>query len=159
MQKKEQCLKCEWMKTGECLGLRVESIFNGCIHFQRAVDSASCIRALPVYVYKNPLFAGCSNDGISSMFDELLLICDDGNERIDPDNLPENLCKVVTRTIAGREYKHIEPFVQHDEGCTGWMSGGSLAYSSDARFHDISDYPLSIHDRQETWAQYEALSS
>lgn len=114
------------------------------------------MKALPLYVYSNKGFKGCSNNGISEKYDRLLLIHEEGFIDIDENDLPENLVKVVTRNLFGREYKHIEPYKKADK--VGYMSGGSLAYSSDSRFRKVSEYPLSIHDRQETQEQYDQLS-
>ena len=105
------------------------------------------MKALPIYIYKNPLFKGCSNNGITEKFDSLLLVHKEGFIDVDENNLPENLVKVVTRQLFDGVYKHIEPYKKSDRG--GYMSGGSLAYCSDSRFSQVSKYPLSIHDREE----------
>ncbi len=110
------------------------------------------MKALRIYVYKNDLFKGCSNNGISEKFDELLLVCEDGNVDIDENNIPENLV-VIAEGFRG--YKYIRPYKEPEH--LGWMSGGSIAYSSDARFN--SQYPLKIHDRQETQEMYDRLSN
>lgn len=112
------------------------------------------MKALPIKVYRNNN-GDCSNGGITSRHDELLLICDDGFIPIDEENPPERLVQIVTRVLFGREYKHIEPYAPIKSGCVGYMSGGSFGYSCDSRFTRISDYPLSIHDRQETQEQYD----
>lgn len=114
------------------------------------------MKALPIYVYSNKSFGGSSNGGITEKFDNLLLIHKEGFIDIDENNPPENLVKVVTRQLHDGEYKHIEPYKKATG--IGYMSGGSLAYTSDSRFSQISKYPLSIHDRQETQEQYDALS-
>lgn len=114
------------------------------------------MRALPLYVLSNQTFKGCSNNGVSEKFDKLLLIHDEGFIDIDENDIPENVVKVITRNIMGKEYKHIEPY--HKPIGVGWMFGGSYASTSDSRFYKISQYPLAIHDRQETQEQYDALS-
>ena len=114
------------------------------------------MKALNILIYKFPL-GDCTNRGISSKFNDLLLTCDKaGGKDIDEKNPPENLCKLVTRNIAGKEYKYIEPVKPVKKGNVGYCSGGNIAYSNDARFP--SDYPLSIHDRQDTQEQYDALT-
>lgn len=113
------------------------------------------MKALPINVFKAKGYGDCSNGGITSRYDRLLLICDDGYIDIDEQNPPENLVKIVTRKLAGREYKHIEPYAPIRNDCVGYMSGGALAYSSDSRFANLSQYPLSVHDRQETQEQYD----
>ena len=112
-------------------------------------------RALRVDIFKSK-HGDCSNHGISERFREIFLLCDDGNEEIDMDTPPENLCKVVTRNLWGNEYKHVEP-VTRPTG-VGWMSGGCVVYSCDSRFRDFSQYPLVLHDRQETQEEYNTYS-
>lgn len=113
------------------------------------------MKALPISIYKDSRLGDCSNHGISSRYTEVLLICDEGFINIDENNPPENLVKLVTRNLFGREYKHIEP-VARPTG-VGWMSGGSLVYSCDSRFRRMSEYPLCLHDRQETQEQYDSM--
>ena len=105
------------------------------------------MNALSISVYRNNLYRGCSNNGVSENFNELLLICEDGNTTIDETNKPENLVVLVTRKIGGREYKHIEPY--QDTKTIWYMAGGAIGYSCDSRFRAISEYPLQIHDRME----------
>ena len=114
-------------------------------------------RALPIEVYRSNM-GDCTNGGISSKYDRLLLVCDEGFITYDEENPPENLVRIVTRNLFGTEYKHIEPVKRTDAGNVGYMSGGNLAYTSDSRFRRMSDYPLSIHDRQETQKQYDRFS-
>ena len=114
------------------------------------------MRALPLNIYENKSYGNCSNNGISSRYREVLLICEEGFINIDEDNPPENLVKLVVRNLFGKEYKHIEP-VARPTG-VGWMSGGSIVYSCDSRFRRLSDYPLSFHDRQESQEEYDMLS-
>lgn len=112
------------------------------------------MKALRVNIYKHngETFA---NGGISERFNEILLICDEGN--VEVDGTEENLCKLVTRNLFGQVYKHVEP-VNGKYG-TGFMAGGSFVSSCDSRFHRIAgDYPLALHDRCETYEQYDRLS-
>ena len=113
------------------------------------------MKALPIYVYKNGN-SDCTNGGISSKYNMLLLVCDDGYIDIDENNIPENAVKIVTRNLFGTEYKHIEPMKKATE--VGYMAGGNIGYSCDSRFRELSEYPLTIHDRQETQEQYNYLS-
>ena len=53
-------------------------------------------------------------------------------------------------------HKYLRPFKSADPNKTGYMFGGNFAYSSDSRFP--FDYPLGIHDREETWEEYEMLT-
>ena len=110
-------------------------------------------KALPVYIYKHKRDT-CSNGGISERYDEILLLCNDGFVDVDMDNPPENLCKVVKRNLWGKDYYHVEPYVKAKGA--GWMYGGSIVNTSDSRF--AFDYPLKLHDRDETWDEYNELS-
>lgn len=117
-------------------------------------------RALPVGIYRNSRTGDCSNHGISSRFNEILLLCDDGFIEVDTENPPENLCKVVKRNIGFTEFVHIEPVASVSRGNVGWMNGGAICHTSDSRFHRCTgiDYPICLHDRQETQTQYNMLS-
>lgn len=120
------------------------------------------MKALPIEVYRtrHEGYFGdvdCTNGGITSRYDRLLLVCDEGFIEVDENNPPENLVVMVTRRLWGSEYKHIEPYASTDSGCVGWMSGGNLAYTCDSRFSKMSQYPLSVHDRQETQELYNAM--
>lgn len=111
---------------------------------------ANTVKALPISILEDKRIGNCSNNGISARHKDILLICEDGFMDVDLDNPPENACKVVERDLFGKTYKHIEPLKSVDKGCVGYMAGGSFGYSCDSRFRRISDYPLPIHDRQET---------
>lgn len=108
------------------------------------------VMGLTLHVYHWGL-GDCSNDGISSRYDTLILIGDDveGPVSVDLDNPPENVVTIVRRRLFGHEeYLHLEPLDGCGNGGKKWyMSGGNLAYTSDSRFP--SHYPLSIHDRHE----------
>ena len=117
------------------------------------------MKALPVSVYRDTDGSDCTNNGVSSRFRELLVICDDGFINVDENNPPENLCKVVKRHLFGRDIYHIEP-VERPKGA-GWMMGGNYAASCDSRFSRLCGDmygALSIHDRQESWEMYDRLS-
>lgn len=108
--------------------------------------------SVDIYKYKN---GDCSNGGISSKYNEILLLCDEG--WIEVEGNEPNLCKVVARELWGEIYYHVEP-VARPTGA-GWMAGGCIVNSCDSRFRQMANgYPLSLHDRQETWEQYDALS-
>lgn len=114
------------------------------------------MRGLYVDVYRTSRLGDCTNGGISSKYDRLLLIGVDGPEEVDMDNLPENAVKVSGIYLAGEYHYHVRPVKGPDPGCVGWMYGGNIAHCSDSRFPH--NYPLRIHDRQETTELYEQLS-
>lgn len=113
-------------------------------------------KAMPIDIYKSR-FGDCSNHGISERFSEILIEHSQGIKEFDDQNPPENLCKVVEREIFGRYYRHVEP-VARPTG-VGWMAGGCVVDDCDSRARDLlGDYPLRLHDRQETRAEYEMYS-
>ena len=111
------------------------------------------MRALPVEIFKSS-FGDCSNGGISSRYNKIMLVCDDGFIEIDENNPPENLCVYVKRTLFGEEHDYIRPYVEADG--VGWMSGGCICWSCDSRFP--SNHPLQLHDRTESQKMYDELS-
>ena len=113
------------------------------------------VRAISANIFEDKRIGNCSNNGISARFDHVLIICDDGWIDVDLDNPPENLCVFVERKLfGGDEANYIRPYA--DPKGAGWMSGGSLIYSSDSRFP--GGKPLCFHDRQESWEMYDLLS-
>ncbi len=100
----------------------------------------------------------CSNYGISNRYNEILLVCDEGNIEIDETNLPENLCKIVEHRVFGEKvYAHVEPVAKPNG--IGWMAGGCVVYTCDSRFRTKSMYPLCLHDRCESQEEYNILSN
>ena len=113
------------------------------------------VRVQPINVYRHGN-DDCTNHGISSRYGELLCLCEDGFLTVDLDNPPENLVRVVAREFAGRTIYHVEPVARPDGA--GWMMGGNYAATSDSRFSRLIGGmygAVAIHDRQETWEQYE----
>lgn len=114
-------------------------------------------KAISVGIYKHN-GQDCSNGGISSKFNEILLEHEEGWIEFDENNPPENLCKLVARRLFGNIYIHVEP-VKNPEGL-GWMSGGCVVNSCDSRYSEISSgYPLVLHDRQEGQELYNMLTN
>lgn len=112
------------------------------------------MRALPINVYRDGDNYDCTNGGISSIYDTLLMLCPDGYKEVD--GTEPNLVRVVTMKLGSREHKYLEPVNGKRSDAAGWMSGGNIGYTCDSRFP--SQYPLMIHDRQEPWEQYYAIT-
>ena len=121
------------------------------------------VHCLPVDVYRFRL-SDCSNGGVSSFCDELLVACESGHRTFDADQeIPLNFCMVrkrslyyaISHEIAG-SHIDIVPATIDEAGRVvprpgWWMFGGNIADSCDSRFHDLTGhyYPLHIHDRKE----------
>lgn len=123
------------------------------------------INTIPVTVYRGKY--DCTNHGISSKYDELLVACPDGHRVVDSDNLPENFAMVEARHLFGKVCYTIYPAGVDEKGNIvprdgkWWMMGGNYAGTSDSRFSNMLDGfygAVAIHDRYETQEEYEALS-
>lgn len=114
-------------------------------------------RALTVSIFEDKRLGNCSNHGISELYNEILLLCEDGPHEVDLDNPPKNLCRLVPRILWGEKHYYIEPCAK-PEG-VGYMYGGAVVYSSDSRFARLcGNTPLCLHDRQESQEMHDLLS-
>ena len=111
------------------------------------------VKALRINVYRGNL-GDCTLGGISSKFNDLYILCDEGPDMIDEDD--PKLLRVVNRTIFGELRPYLEPVNGKDPEKVGWMMGGNFGYASDSRFP--FGFALPIHDRQETQEDYDLLS-
>lgn len=109
------------------------------------------VYAIPAQIFKGH-YGDCSNDGISNRFEDILIIHPEGFIKLDTNDLPENVCDLETITDTfGNTYLHLIP--KHLKDSRKWvMFGGCFAWSSDSRFRNsISEQPVQIHDRVESW--------
>jgi hypothetical protein len=99
-------------------------------------------RGLLCNVYRSSYNYDCTNNGISSTQNTLILDGTDGpfegNE--------ENSVKLVKKQFSHGEYVHVEPLFS-PVGKIGPMFGGNFLWTSDSRFP--MKYPIPIHDRYE----------
>ena len=113
------------------------------------------IHALAVEVYRNYELGDCTNRGISSYFNTLLLAVPDGNIIFDSDQIiPLNFCMIERKYYNDKEYARIVPATINECGKIvkrpgWWMFGGNIARTSDFRFYEQTLYALDIHDRRE----------
>lgn len=114
---------------------------------QRKGDPVVNVKGMTVRVFRDVTFGDCSNRGISSWTNKVTLIGPGVPEMYEPDENAPGVV-LVERTIGDKPYIHAEPIDRPDEGCVGWMAGGTFLYTTDSRFP--SRYPISLHDRQET---------
>ena len=107
------------------------------------------MKGIMVSILEDKQIGNCSNNGISSKYSSVLLI---GLEIPGNTEIRDNVPTVILQKR--NEYITCRP-------CTppygvGYMFGGCFVYSSDSRFP--SQYPIPLHDRQETQEQYNMLS-
>ena len=109
------------------------------------------MKGLSVSIYKNPLFKGCANGGLSESHDRAVLVPSpdfpDIPEIFEADDKAPAVA-MVKRDICGREYLTAYP-VDEDGNLdsSGRMDGGTYICTSDSRFP--ADYPVPLHDRKE----------
>jgi hypothetical protein len=112
------------------------------------------MKGLHVSIYKDSM-GDSSNNGISSRHEDVILV-GEGIPEIFEASEDCPAVKLVKRYIGGREYVHAEPVEWGREDVIKGIFGGTFIYSSDSRFP--SDYPIPLHDRQETQEIYDRLS-
>lgn len=89
-------------------------------------------------------FGDCSNGGLSSRFSTVLVLSPEEAEEMPATETPENAVMAVPDAIG--DGFHYEPVTGRDPRKVGWMHGGTTIEG------------MRLHDRQETWAQYDALT-
>lgn len=97
----------------------------------------------------------CTKNGISARYKNIYILTDEGTNSFDEDNIPENTFVVVTKNFGYKEYSCLVPYHLlgvYKSNKLPIMFGGNFAFTSDSRFP--SDYPLPIHDRVESWDEY-----
>jgi hypothetical protein len=114
-------------------------------------------KGLRVSIYKSG--PDCTNDGVTANATSAVLVNADGCPRV-PEifgsngDVPELI--IGYDVVGGKTTYYATPNALPPDGRTGYMFGGNFIYSEDSRFP--FDYPVPVHDRTETWEQYEQLS-
>ena len=99
----------------------------------------------------------CTNGGVTSKFDDFVLV-GPGIDEIFLATETRPALKIVRRNIGGKEYVHAEPLTPCPKNHVGYMFGGNFVTSCDSRVQAINEYPIPVHDRSETQAQYDRMS-
>ncbi len=123
------------------------------------------VKGLGFHVYKPIKYirdgTDCTNGGISTKFDELIVVGEDlkGYIDISLSDPPENAVFIVKRHLFGRDVYHAEPMdglhAMKFRGLTGgkwYCDGGNYIATSDSRFGEACGGfygALSLHDRCE----------
>jgi len=105
------------------------------------------MKGLILNIYKDSK-GDCSNGGISSYCDQVVLVGPEFDEIFDAaDDMPA--VKLVKREIGDSTYIHAEPVDACPGDKIGYMAGGSFVHSSDSRVRRVLQYPIALHDRAE----------
>jgi hypothetical protein len=105
----------------------------------------------------------CTNGGLTSTHDRVRLVSNEykagtptlrieNGRRVEVAGLPA----FKLRMAGGRIHAYPADVEEGEGGFTGWMFGGNFIHCSDSRFP--IPYPIPVHDRRETWQQYDLLS-
>lgn len=114
------------------------------------------MKGFTVHIYKNDLFAGCSNGGISATCSQVTLIGPGVPELSEP----TETAPAVVLHLSNRDYLSARP-AEPQPGKCGPMMGGSFIYSSDARFSRLTGNrgAIPLHDRFESTEEYAKFSN
>ena len=105
------------------------------------------INKVSAMVYKCPL-GDCTNGGLTSKIDSAVLYASFLDYMEDKEANPDTALIFREKEVRGKKYRYCVPFYVYGSH-ENYMAGGNLIYSSDSRFHFMSDYPLSVRDRTE----------
>jgi hypothetical protein len=104
------------------------------------------MKGMIVSVFRDAVGIDCSNRGISSNHENLLLVGDGLPEIFDSAEHTDCPMVVLEGIRLGKKtYIHAIP--AENPNNDWFMFGGNFIYSSDSRFP--SDYPIPVHDRVE----------
>jgi hypothetical protein len=110
------------------------------------------MKGLLVGIYESKEFGNSSNGGISGRVKSVIL-CGKGIPEIF-ESCSEHPAVLLDKKMGN--YLYCYPAEGKNSSMVGWMMGGAFVYSSDSRFP--SDYPIPLHDRQETQELADILS-
>ena len=116
-----------------------------------------------VSVLRPAEFPDCTNNGLSSFVSASNLFMDCSHEEAmnwckEHGKKPETQFFLVPRKLWGEDHAYAEPLVKPDGKCQCF--GGNFLYTSDSRMYRTGGtykLPIPIHDRFETYEEFEAL--
>lgn len=122
------------------------------------------MKVLNVTVFKPAGFPDCTANGLSSRVNGGFLFYDCSNDEAleyckNHDIDPAKQFIMVSRTLWGEDHSYAEPLVKSNEKAQ--MFGGNFLYTSDSRMYrtgNVYKVPVPIHDRFETWEDFDGLS-
>jgi hypothetical protein len=143
------------------------------------VPAAEPRRGLILSVYRNAELGDCTNGGITATANAVTVTGIRRGSRtrkpaaveplprsmrvFTPSERAPEVTLVIRDNGSGGTWLSLEP-AGADES-RWWMAGGNYAGSSDSRWSELcgagagGGHPVSVHDRSETWQQYEQLST
>ena len=119
------------------------------------------MKGLIVNTYRN---AGgdCTNGGVTTRHDDFILV--DPTTDLGPFEVTEKdieagrVLMVGSVCIGGKKHFHAFPYGTEQSGKAGpRMFGGNMVATSDSRFRERFGTALNVHDRFESWEQYNRM--
>lgn len=104
-------------------------------------------KGIRVEVFRGANGHDCTNNGLSSLVDEVILV-GDMIEGVDEVKEGQAYLEVGSITFRGKTTYHAKPVNFGLKGVP-FMFGGNFVWTSDSRFREHFNEPLAIHDRQE----------
>ena len=121
------------------------------------------IKKINVDVFKSASFGDCTNGGLTSRKRSMFLFVDctreEAVEECEKFGInPEDQLLLVRRELWGERHDYAEPLVKPER--MAQCFGGNFVYTSDSRFHEWTGCwnPMPVHDRFDTWEDFNALS-
>jgi len=102
----------------------------------------------------------CTNGGVTSKHSSVIIVGPGIPEIFEV--TPEHPALRIVKRWEGtpQEYIHAEPVEQPSNQTHTKSAGGNFIYSCDSRFRElVCAYPVSVHDRFDTWEDNERLST
>ena len=117
---------------------------------------------LTVEVYRHNAWGDCTNHGVTSRHDQMLLLWDcrreDAVAYCKEKGIDMDGCLwLKPRELWGEDHSMAIPLI-HESGKCGPMFGGNFVYTSDSRLYKLNGLtcavPIAVHDRYETERDY-----
>jgi len=122
------------------------------------------METLFVTVFRPAGFPDCTSNGLSSRVDSSILFSNcTRSEAIawcnEKGKNPDKQFILVPRELWGEDHAYAEPLIKPEGKAQSF--GGNFLYTSDSRMYKtggIYKVPVPIHDRFDTWEDFEAMS-
>lgn len=123
------------------------------------------MRKTLVFVYRDSL-GDCTNNGATSRHSQMTFFWECSKEQAlsyckEYNINPDSALVLIKRELWGEDHSYAAPLIWPSDKL-GPMFGGNFIYTSDDNFYKMCGLktasPISVHDRFETQAQYDALS-
>ncbi len=118
------------------------------------------MKGLHADVYRDANGGDYTNGGITGRCKTILIVGEGPDTEVFDEDPKYPSVRILRRYIGGSTYIYAVPMEQPaKDSMAGPCFGGNFIYSQDSRFRNICPYPIPVHDRWDTWKQYNILST